>query len=93
MITQQDAEVIAAHYLGRPPEDGSQPWHLREFEHGWLIVKPAPPGQERWRGGSNQVIERESGRLLQFPSAISRQSIVEDYPGVKRWGGEVRSGD
>lgn len=88
MITRNDAEVIASSLLGRAPDDDQHPWQLREFADGWLIVEPPPPG-ENVRGGASRVIEREAGRLIRFPSSISRRHIVEDYPRVRDRGHEV----
>lgn len=89
MISEKDAERIAIGILGRQPDDEIRPWGLREFEHGWLIVNLKPPA-EPMRGGSTRAIERGTGQLISFPSSVSQQQILEEYPEVRRWGHEVR---
>jgi hypothetical protein len=89
MISEKDAESIAIDLLGRQPDDGSRPWGLTEFDHGWLIVDLQPPDEPR-RGGASRVIERDAGRLMRFPSSISRRRIMEQYPDVRDRGHEVR---
>jgi len=89
MITQQQAEGIAAHLHGPRTEADDQAWRLMEFDHGWVIVKPTPPGQARRRGGATEVIERDGGHVVRFPSNVSLQGIVDDYPAVRHWGHEA----
>jgi hypothetical protein len=88
MISEKDAERIAMGALGRPPDDADRPWRLTQFDHGWLIVDVQPPSEPS-RGGTSRVIERETGRLLRFPSSVSRHRIMQEYPKVRGRGHEV----
>lgn len=91
MITRKEAEDIAIALLGRQPDDEQRPWELREFDQGWLIFEPPPPG-EHWRGGAGRVIERESGQLVRFPSSISQTRIMAEYPRIRDRGHPAPSG-
>lgn len=77
MITKEQAERIASQVTGR--EDGS--WELVEFDDGWLIRESS--GSDRsLRGGATRVIERDSGRVVRFPSSVSPKRILSDYAQV-----------
>jgi hypothetical protein len=91
MITREDAERIATSAQGRPAGDATQPWELVEFDHGWLIVEPPPPGGYP-RGGASSVVERDAGRLIRFPSSISHERIRDEYLIVRERGHEVETG-
>ena len=89
MITKQQAEDIAARFLGTGPGSDGGSWQLMEFEQGWVVLTSPPPGEEHWRGAATEVIERESGRIISFPSSIAAEDIAENYPAVRDWGHEV----
>lgn len=89
MITQQEAERIAAARHGPPVAGEGQGWSLMEFDHGWVLVKPPPPGDEQRVGGATEVIERESGRVVRFGSSTGLQRIMQSYPEVRDRGHEV----
>ena len=64
---------------------------LGVLEAGWLIVeRAAAHGGARGgaRGGDRptQVIERESGRVITFPTAIPAARILADYDAVRAEG-------
>jgi hypothetical protein len=82
MITQEDAEGIATGILGRPAADADRPWSIREFDHGWLI-REEPPAGEAVRGGARRVIERETGRVLLFPSSVPPVRILNEYAAIQ----------
>jgi hypothetical protein len=89
VITEQDAERIAADYLGRPAADATLPWRLMEFPAGWLVRQQYPP--RRGRRGAALVIERATGSLVRFPSVLAPVAIIEEYPNVRSWGKVVAS--
>lgn len=76
MITRDEAERIAARILGLPADDAEHGWHLDEFDQGWIIIQR---GWEDHRGGATRVIERESGRVMRFPSFVPPARITADY--------------
>ncbi|HEX4094520.1 MAG TPA: hypothetical protein VHZ33_37875 [Trebonia sp.] len=79
MITQDQAAAIAFHVCGAPPNDPRRGWELTEFAAGWLITERAKTGR---RGGGTRVIERESGRVMSFPSFVPPSRIIGDYDEV-----------
>jgi hypothetical protein len=80
LITQDQAAAIAFHVCGAPPGDPKRGWDLTEFDAGWLITERAKAA----RGdGGTRVIERESGRVMSFPSSVPPSRIVADYPSVQ----------
>lgn len=79
MITREQAESIANEILGSRPEDVEQGWSLREFGAGWLIERNVVAGN---RGAASLVVERESGRVMRFPSFIPPTRILEEYDQV-----------
>lgn len=79
MITREQAEYIANEILGSQPEDVEQGWQLREFGAGWLIERNAVTGN---RGAVSLVVERETGRVMRFPSFIPTTRILEEYDQV-----------
>jgi hypothetical protein len=85
MITRQEAERIAAAFLGHEATDASGPWDLVEFDQGWLIDRKPLPG-EPTRGAPSWVIERADGRLMVFSSGISSNRIISNYEDVRRRG-------
>ena len=83
MVTQDQAAAIAFHICGAPPGDPRRGWDLTEFDAGWLITERAKTG----RGdGSTRVIERESGRVMSFPSSVPPSRILADYQSVQKDG-------
>lgn len=75
MITKEQAEQIAGQVTGR--SDGG--WELEEFDDGWLIREGVDPAM---RGGVMRVVERDSGRVMRFPSSISSRRILNEYARV-----------
>lgn len=76
MITQDDAAQIAERVAGAPADDPVNGWELKEFEEGWLIIEKA---MARIMGAGSHVVERESGRVMCFPSRIAPGWIMEEY--------------
>jgi hypothetical protein len=89
MITQKEAERIGAKVLGRQPDDKQEPWELREFIEGWLVVELGSSLMSV-RGAATDVIERETGHLVRFPSSVSPAWIMEEYPVVREYGNQVQ---
>ena len=80
MITQDQAAAIAFHVCGAPPNDPKRGWDLTEFDAGWLITERAKAA----RGdGGTRVIERDSGRVMSFPSSVPPSRIMADYQAVQ----------
>jgi hypothetical protein len=76
LITQDQAAAIAFHVCGAPPNDPKRGWDLTEFDAGWLITDRAKAA----RGdGGTRVIERDSGRVMSFPSSVPPSRITADY--------------
>ncbi len=89
MITQDQAAAIAFHVCGAPPNDPKRGWDLTEFEAGWLITAHAKAA----RGdGAARVIERDSGRVVSFPSSVPASRILADYDRVRGSGSAVPGG-
>jgi hypothetical protein len=76
MVTFEEALSITTRLLGDP---GDPPWKLVEFPAGWLVVKE--PGLSE-RGRVTHAVERESGRVLRFPSRVPPKRIMESYSQV-----------
>ena len=85
MITRAEAEQIAAEVAGPAPEGNTPGWTLVEFPAGWLI-RPASLDNPGLRGAGVQVIERDSGRVMRFPSSISPDRILTHYDQVAHRG-------
>jgi hypothetical protein len=83
LITQDQAAAIAFHACGAPPNDPRRGWDLTEFDAGWLITERARPGRPP---GATRVIERESGRVMSFPSSVPESRIMADYQQVLKDG-------
>jgi hypothetical protein len=79
MISHEQAERIAAQFVGAPASDPHNGWDMEEFDAGWLVLKHAT---RNLRGGGSYVVERESGRVLHFPSYVSPGRILEEYDQV-----------
>ncbi len=105
MISEQDAKELVARSLGTKATDDNPTWTLKEFEAGWVIpqqreetfirfggniMKVVFPGQDNaHRGAGTLVVERETGRLLLFPSSIPLDRITSQYPAVTHRGIQV----
>jgi hypothetical protein len=83
MITRDEAERIAAEVTGAPSADAEKGWELEEFGAGWLMIEYANRGH---RGGAARVIEKDSGRVMRFPSFVSPDRIVEEYEEALEYG-------
>jgi len=89
VITQDQAAAIAFHVCGAPPGDPRRGWDLTEFDAGWLITERAWTGR---RDGGTRVIERDSGRVVSFPSSVPSSRILADYDGVRGSGSALPGG-
>lgn len=83
MITRDQAERMAAEMTGAAPDDPERGWELEEFGAGWYVIEYAQRGR---RGGASRVIERESGRVMRFPSYVPPGRIVAEYDAVRQEG-------
>jgi hypothetical protein len=89
VITQDQAAAIAFHVCGAPPNDPRRGWDLTEFDAGWLITAHARAA----RGDAGaRVIERDSGRVVSFPSSVPPSRILADYDGVRGSGSALPGG-
>ena len=79
MITRDQAEHIAEQLAGAPATDPDKGWDLEEFNAGWLILEHAT---RNLRGAGCHVVERESGRVMRFPSYVPPDRILEEYDQV-----------
>jgi len=86
MITRGQAERIAAEVVGVPASDSDNGWDLRAFGAGWLILEHATINL---RGAGFYVVERESGRVMLFPSYIPPDVILAKYDQVVADGAPV----
>ena len=71
MITQGEAERVAAEFMGAPADDAEYGWTMQEFHAGWLVTDKWDEGAPM-AGAGSYVVERASGRMLHFPSYIVR---------------------
>ncbi len=81
MITLEQAERIAGEIAGQAHDSGDQSWELVEFDAGWLI-RESSASDASLRGGALRVIERESGRVVRFPSSVPPGRILTEYAQV-----------
>jgi hypothetical protein len=88
MINREQAEWIAAQFVGAPASDPDNGWDMHEFDVGWLVLKHAT---RNLRGGGSYVVERESGRVLHFPSYVPPDRILEEYDQVAEDGYPVKN--
>ena len=88
MITQAEAERIAERVVGQPSDNPSMGWDLEEFEAGWLI-RTSMLNDPSKRGAALKVIERETGIVKRFPSAVPTGRILHDYDRVRERGSSV----
>ena len=92
MITERDARSIVEDLFNRLQASQRRPWELQEFEEGWLVRLMPRADEEDYRGAPARVVERESGRVMRFPSAVPTRRILNDYPKVVRRGREEARG-
>jgi hypothetical protein len=78
MITREQAEGIAAQIM-RQMQDRT--WELVEFDAGWLI-RDSTASDPDMAGAAVRVIERESGRVIRFPSSVPPGRILSEYAQV-----------
>jgi hypothetical protein len=76
LITRDQAELVAAKICGAPSNDVENGWELKEFNRGWLLDRNSARDH---RGGLTFVIERDSGRVMSFPSFVPPGFIMADY--------------
>ena len=81
MIDTERAREIAVALLGRPSSDPTRPWSLIEFREGWIINENGYLG-DNFVGSLGRVIEKESGRVVRFPSRIPTDRIMNEYEAV-----------
>lgn len=81
MIDTNRAREIAVVLLGRPSSDPTRPWSLIEFREGWIINENGHLG-DAFVGSLGRVIEKESGRVVSFPSRIPTDRIIGEYDAV-----------
>jgi hypothetical protein len=87
MITKAEAERIATELLGPATAGDGRGWRLVEFDAGWLIWRDSMDNNDgSRRGGGVRVVERESGRVMRFPSAVSVDRILAEYDKVVGFG-------
>jgi hypothetical protein len=83
MITEAEAERIGTELLGPATAGDGRGWRLVEFDAGWLIWRDWMDDHDRsTRGGGVRVVERESGRVMRFTSAVDPDSILTEYDRV-----------
>jgi hypothetical protein len=87
MIDEADARRRAEAFFTCPSDDPEHPWSLESFAEGWLLRRTPKPGI---RGSASYVIERESGRIVGFPSSIAPRRVRDEYPDIVADGTEVR---
>lgn len=81
MITQREAERVAAEFMGAPADDAEYGWTMQEFHAGWLVTDTWDEGAPM-AGAGSYVVERAAGRVLHFPSYIEPDQILADYDEV-----------
>jgi hypothetical protein len=74
MIDENEAHRIATSVLNRQHDDPEGPWELVEFPQGWHIKDSL-----QRRGSATRVVERDSGKVLRFPSALPPRAIRERF--------------
>jgi hypothetical protein len=81
MITQIEAERIATDIMGTRADDPDNGWTIREFSAGWLVLEKLDE-DDPLIGAGSYVIERDSGRMLHFPSYVPPGRILREYSEV-----------
>lgn len=87
MIDEMEARRRAEAFFECPSDDPEHPWSLESFAHGWLLMRIPQPDII---GDASYVIERESGRIVGFPSSYSPDLVRDEYPDLAEEGIEVR---
>ena len=85
MIDESEAKIRAEALLEAPEDDSEHPWSMEPFAEGWLVRQHPLEG---FRGQASYVIERDSGRIVSFPSSIPPRRIREEYSAVVSRGKE-----
>jgi hypothetical protein len=88
MITREEAERIAAEFMGAPADDADYGWSMREFQAGWLVMRKWDE-DDPFTGAGSYVVERVSGRMLHFSSYIAPELILADYDEVAGEGSPI----
>jgi hypothetical protein len=60
---------------------GSDDFELEEFPEGWRVIRPLPEGVI---GSPTYAVERASGDLLEFGSAVRPRRITQDFNAVRQ---------
>jgi hypothetical protein len=81
MITKAEAERIATEVVGPASASEGRGWKLIEFDAGWLIRQDWMDDRSL-RGGGVRVVERDSGRVMRFPSFVPPDRILTEYDQV-----------
>jgi len=81
MITKAEAERIATEVVGPASASEGCGWKLIEFDAGWLIRQDWMDDRSL-RGGGVRVVERDSGRVMRFPSFVPPDRILTEYDQV-----------
>ena len=59
---------------------GSDDFELEEFPEGWRVIRPIPEGT---RGAGTYAVERATGELLAFSSAVPPERVSEEFELVR----------
>ena len=86
MLSKQEAEELVSKFLGEQEVNNNLSWKLLNFEAGWLVLQEEG---DRQRGAGTLVVERESGRLLLFPSSVPVDRITSQYSVVAHRGTQI----
>jgi hypothetical protein len=89
MIDELEARNRVEQFLKCPSDDPNRPWSMEGFGAGWLVRQGPLAG---FRGQASYVVERETGRIVSFPSSIPPRRIREEYDAVVARGKQERSG-
>jgi hypothetical protein len=74
MTDMQEARAKVRAYLG------SDDFELVEFPQGWRVTRPLP---ESSRGAGTYAVERATGNLLAFSSAVPPTRVSENFEEVR----------
>jgi hypothetical protein len=74
MIDASTARSVARRHLD------SDAFELEDFGPGWQV---SPSNESPVRGSGLLVVERDSGDLLLFPSAVPPRRLRRDFAGVR----------
>lgn len=75
MVDSQTARAKVRSHLG------SEDFELEEFPEGWRVIRPIPEGM---MGTATLAVERVSGDLLSFASAVPPERVSEEFEQVRR---------